>query len=148
MNTCNSDEREIRTPLWGTFHYVSGCGEAGRATWLNVSRTGAGVQLGRYLRPGHVVQLQCDGDETTGTWPIPATVIWCRPIPDSVQFQAGLAIDRTCPETALRFATLGYAALAMNKSNLTTVTTAGWSASHAAPASALHKCLPSLTQAV
>ena len=134
MATLSEHVRELRTPLTGSFHYVSGCGDAGRATWLNISRTGASVRLGRYLRPGHVIRLQPAGQENDLDWAIPATIVWCARIPGTLQFRAGLAVDRTCPETALRFATLGYEALAMNRNTNRTVLTAGWSPDAAAPA--------------
>lgn len=106
--------RELRTPLTGTFAYASGCGEAGRAEWLNISRAGAAIQLGRYLRPGHLIQLllESGNDEE---WNIPARIAWCVSIPGTLQFQAGLAVQRTNPESALQFATLGYEALAQKR---------------------------------
>ena len=122
MVTINHKMRELRTPLAGSFAYASGCGEAGRADWLNISRCGAALRLGRYLRPGHVIQLMPEGDD----WSIPARITWCSPIAGTPLFQAGLAVQRNCPESALRFATLGYAALALNKSNPNTVVTAVW----------------------
>lgn len=117
--------RELRTPLTGTFNYASGCGEAGRAAWLNISRTGAAVRLGRYLRPGHIIQLLPDIEEPEA-WSIPARVAWCVPAADTVLFHAGLAVQRTTPENALRFATLGYEALVLNKNAESTVVNAVW----------------------
>lgn len=117
--------RELRTPLTGTFAYASGCGEAGRAEWLNISRAGAAIQLGRYLRPGHLIQLllESGNDEE---WNIPARIAWCVSISGTPQFQAGLAVQRTTPESALQFATLGYEALALNKNNPNSVVAAVW----------------------
>lgn len=117
--------RELRTPLTGTFAYASGCGEAGRAEWLNISRTGAAIQLGRYLRPGHLIQLLLESGNDA-EWNIPARIAWCVSIPGTLQFQAGLAVQRTTPENALQFATLGYGALALNKTNSNSVITAVW----------------------
>lgn len=126
--------RELRTPLGGLVPYVSGCGNAGRAIWLNISRTGAAVRLGRYLRPGHIVQLQPLDEESGESWSIAARIAWCERIPGTLQFRAGLEVDRSCPETALRFAALGYAARALNRNTNRTVLTAGWSPDAAAPA--------------
>jgi len=134
MATQINHVRELRTPLAGSVHYISGCGDAGRAVWCNISRTGASVQLGRYLRPGHVLQLQPFTRDTEACWAIPARVVWCERVPGTLQFRAGLAVDRRCPETALRFAALGYEALATNRNTNRTVLTAGWSPDAAAPA--------------
>ena len=147
MATLRNYVRELRTPLAGSVHYVSGCGDAGRATWINISRTGASVRLGRYLRPGHVLQLHPTGQENDTVWAIPARIIWCVRIPGTLQFKAGLAVDRSCPEIALRFATLGYEALALNTNTIRTVVTAGWSPDAAAPALS-PTGLASLVQAV
>ncbi|MCA9428840.1 MAG: hypothetical protein KC994_27425, partial [Candidatus Omnitrophica bacterium] len=49
-------------------------------------------------------------------------------------FRAGLMVARHCPEMALRFATLGYEAQALNRNTSRTVLTAGWSSDAAAPA--------------
>ena len=122
MGTIIQKLRELRTPLTGIFAYASGCGDAGRAEWLNISRTGAAMRLGRYLRPGHVIQLLPELDD----WVIPARIAWCAPIADTPHFRAGLAVERNCPESALRFATLGYQALALNKSHTNAVVTAVW----------------------
>lgn len=126
--------RELRNPLAGTVRYVSGCGNAGQATWIDISRTGASVRLGRYLRPGHIIQLRPAGDDRDPVWGIPARIAWCTRISGTLQFRAGLAIDRSCPEDALNFAALGYEALAMNRNTSRTVLTAGWSPDAAAPA--------------
>ncbi len=89
MAYTNTNMRELRTPLSGSFAYASGCGEAGRAVWLNISRTGAAIQLGRYLRPGHLIQLSLESGNDGG-WSIPARIAWCVSIPGTLQFQAGL----------------------------------------------------------
>jgi len=147
MATFRNHVRELRTPLIGNFRYVSGCGNAGQATWIDISRAGAAVRLGRYLRPGHLIQVQPAADDPEQHWAIPARIIWCSRIPGTLHFRAGLAIDRSCPETALRFATLGYEALALNKNNNCTVTTVGWSSNAAAPTLS-PSGLTSLVQAV
>lgn len=132
MAHTNREMRELRTPLAGAVTYASGCGEAGRADWLNISRCGAALRLGRYLRPGRVIQLQPVSDED---WQIAAQITWCAPIPGTPLFKAGVAVQRTCPESALRFATLGYEAQAQNKStNAKVSNNAVWPSFIAAPA--------------
>lgn len=120
--------RELRRELSGAIEYSSGCGEGGRATWLNISRTGAALRLGRYLRPGRQITLlsTTEGGATT----VPAEIAWCVPIPGTMYFRAGLRINRDNPEVALHIATLGQSALLKNKTRLETVTEAGWPSLH------------------
>lgn len=85
-------------------------GDTGRATWLNVSRAGAAVRLGRYLRPGKRLQLCFASPLQYGAIvELPARVAWCRPLEGGVEFAAGLQVRRDAPEAALAFAALGYA---------------------------------------
>ena len=127
MKTNNKLSREMRTELDGSIAYKSGCGEAGQATWLNISRTGAAVVLGRYLRPGRLVSLEPNGTTQTDTVAIPAEIAWCFPVPGTLHFEAGLKILRSDPEIALHFAALGYSALAENRNNAKTVANVVWS---------------------
>ncbi len=119
-------ERERRTQLGGSLQYTTGCGEAGQATWLNISRTGAGLLLGRYLRPGRTLLLELAATETDCTVLVPAEVAWCVPQLGKPSFKTGLRIHRDDPEVALHFAKLGYRALAENKNGGKTVVTAVW----------------------
>jgi len=72
-----------------------------RATLTDVSRVGAGVVLGRYLRPGREVGLRPEGAGDAGLW---ARVVWCRPTTETARFRAGLRLYRETPEVALLFA--------------------------------------------
>jgi hypothetical protein len=112
--------RELRTPLTGTCTYASGCGEAGRAQWLNISRTGAALRLGRYLRPGHVIQLLLDAGDRV----ILARIAWCVPIAGTLHFQAGLVAQPIGPESTLSFATLVHEAQTSNKNTEASVLSA------------------------
>jgi hypothetical protein len=125
MNTNETPIRELRRKRRGTLEYTSGCGEGGRAEWLNISRTGAALRLGRYLRPGRTLYLESpDGLPVR----IPAAIAWCTPIPGSLDFRVGLRVLRADPEVALQFAILGQAGRE-NKRSLKTVHNAVWPAS-------------------
>lgn len=102
--------RETRTPLQGTVRYVYGDPEeAGVARWREVSRTGARVLLGRYLRPGRWMAISFDSPlAANAPLTAKARVAWCKPLPGGIEFEAGLQILRDTPEMALDFAALGY----------------------------------------
>ncbi len=103
--------RERRTPVAGCVAYRLESGDTGRAAWLNVSRVGAALRLGRYLRPGKRLCLRFASPlPAGGTVELPARVVWCRPVAGGVEFDAGLVVRRDTPEAALAFAALGYAA--------------------------------------
>lgn len=99
--------REVRTALDGRVAYEVAAGERGTASWSDVSRVGARVVLGRYLRPGRVIALAF-----TAPWngctevSLQARVIWCRQGEDSAEFHAGLQVLRDNPEAALAFGLL------------------------------------------
>ena len=118
--------REQRYTLRGPVAYTSGCGERGQATWLNISRTGAAILLGRYLRPGRPINLELAVAGGGVAVAIPAEIAWCVPIAGTHHFRTGLKILRNDPEIALHFASLGYAAQAQNKINAETVIEAVW----------------------
>jgi hypothetical protein len=83
--------REARTELGGTLRYGYGAPEdTGVAQWVDVSRSGAAIQLGRYLRPGREITLEVNSPLAMNG--------------------AGLLVYRDTPEMALDFAALGYAA--------------------------------------
>ena len=103
--------RERRTPITGRVAYHTESGETGPSTWLNVSRVGAAIRLGRYFRPGKRLSLRFasplwfDADVE-----IAARVAWCHPLPGGIEFAAGLQVLRHDPESVVAFAALGYAA--------------------------------------
>ena len=101
--------REQRTALLDHLTYRYEPGEEGRARWLNTTRLGASIRLGRYLRPGRRLRLAfpspLDPEEQVE---VAAQVIWCRLVPGSVDFEAGLRIICDDPKTAAAFASLGY----------------------------------------
>ena len=101
-----SCDRELRAPLAGRLAYFDPAGWPGEAAWCDVSRVGARVSLGRYLRPGSTVRLVVanDGDGIA----LPARVMWCRPRAGSTAFHAGLRVQRPSAEAALAFARLVY----------------------------------------
>ena len=126
MQSTSKPVRELRTPMGGEVAYVTGCGEGGQAQWINISRTGAAVVLGRYLRPGRLIRLDTARASHEGECTIPAEVAWCIPAPGSLYFHAGLRIVRKDPETALHFASLAYQATEKNKTLSKSVSEAGW----------------------
>ncbi len=99
-------DRELRAPLAGRLAYFDPAGWPGEAAWCDVSRVGARVSLGRYLRPGSTVRLAVahGGDAIE----LPARVMWCRPRAGSTAFHAGLRVQRPSAEAALAFAQLVY----------------------------------------
>ena len=69
-----------RVPFAHSVRWFSGDGEGGVATVRNISRSGASVSLGRYLRPGPVVRIAFDGFEYAGgAVDVQALTVWCRP---------------------------------------------------------------------
>lgn len=95
-------EREARTALRGQMRYTYDEAQSGLAYWLNVSRTGAAVRLGRYLRPGRqLCLLVADPNAPDRVVEVRARVVWCRPVGDGSQFFAGLGLLRQRPEEAL-----------------------------------------------
>jgi len=88
--------RFVRIPLTGRVDYRYGAGETGRAEYADVSRSGIGLRLGRYLRPGRRVMLTVDtapeaDRDGTGS-ELKAQVAWCRPGKEAHTFDAGLRV--------------------------------------------------------
>jgi len=115
MAHLNLEMRELRTPLAGAITYASGCGEAGRADWLNISRSGASLRLGRYLRPGRTIRLEPARWMAGAPSAIPAEIAWCAPVSGTLKFRAGLRILRGDPEVALFITTLCHGARVQNR---------------------------------
>ena len=111
MNSNDLNPREGRTALEGEFSFVCDEGHAGGGRWLNVSRVGASVFLGRYLMPGRELTLRFASPLVTNdTLSATARVMWCRQVKGRPEFVAGIRIRRETPAMALDFATLGYTA--------------------------------------
>lgn len=99
--------REPRTQLNGRIQYRHEPDAQGAAHWVNVSRLGAAVRLGRYLRPGRYLRLSFASPFYADRHQeITARVMWCRRIPGTVEFQAGLRVLRNCSEAVAVFAAL------------------------------------------
>lgn len=112
MTTMEQTAREARTELGGALRYSYAAPEdSGVARWRDVSRSGASIELGRYLRPGREVMLEVSSPLVlNGPLKIRGRVVWCRPAAEAGRYVAGLFIYRDTPEMALDFAALGYAA--------------------------------------
>ncbi len=109
--TSQTAPRELRTPLEGPLTLRCNAKDTAPAHWANISRTGAGIRMGRYLRPGRRVRLFFDSPEHPGkSVEMNAHVIWCKPRRTGHVFDAGMAVHRSVPETALAFAALGHRA--------------------------------------
>jgi len=81
--TANEARVTKRVPYAGTIQFTANKHE-GAATWTNISTNGAGIELGRYLRPGRVIQVNTVASSFTGV------VMWCKPISGSDTYEAGL----------------------------------------------------------
>lgn len=104
--------RETRSRIGGTLEYLHGAPqESGVAEWRDVSRCGASISLGRFLRPGRELTLTAASPLYPGrTMRLRAQVMWCAPSEAAGRFTAGLLVYRDRPEAALEFATLAHAA--------------------------------------
>lgn len=103
--------REPRTRMQGRLAYTCDAGHAGHAQWLDLSRVGACILLGRYVKPGRELRLRLDSPLASGgRLELRARVLWCRQVQQGPEFAAGLYIRRDTPEMALGFAVLGHAA--------------------------------------
>lgn len=104
----NTRERRTSVNLRVQYRYENPP-EQGTAYLVNVSRVGAALLLGRYLRPGRQVWLRFASPLDAGTdVEVLARVLWCRPAQSGVDFLAGVYVHRNDPEKALAFAALGY----------------------------------------
>ena len=111
MNGIGEIIREPRASLDGPVTYEYGEGERGLARWSNVSRTGAGMRLGRYLRPGTPVRMTFASPVASGGVALmEARVIWCRQAQAGIEFEAGLKALRRNADAALAFSALGHQA--------------------------------------
>lgn len=127
--------RERRLMFGGRLIYRYDDAEHATAHWLDVSRVGAKLRLGRYLRPGRVIELDfaspLDGEQVR----LGARVMWCEQVKEAPEFVAGVHVRRETPETALAFAALGYQMLddcvAANSPAFSGVSSSVWPPFHA-----------------
>ena len=111
MNTTATIQRERRTSLKGSVEIAYDGESTGKARWMDVSRVGACIYLGRYLRPGRTLTLRFESPLVSNRQlEVTARVVWCRPEKNSPHYTVGLLIQRDTPEMALDFAALGYSA--------------------------------------
>lgn len=96
-----------RVVALGTLIYQVSREDKGWARWCSVSRDGACIHLGRYLRPGKYVMLRTNGAHATNV-EFKARVVWCRPVAGGVHFVAGLKIYRDSPESEDALAALAW----------------------------------------
>lgn len=70
-----------RVPFAHTVRWTDDHGESGLATVRDICRTGAGLALGSYFRPGPAtVTLRFEGISYLGeTVEVRAVAVWCRP---------------------------------------------------------------------
>ncbi len=80
------ERRSRRVPFRGEIEYRYDGNESGKAQWCSVGREGACIRIGRYLRPGRHIRVQCHGLD------LEARVIWCRATAEGDHFVAGLQI--------------------------------------------------------
>ncbi|MFM1918999.1 MAG: hypothetical protein RLZZ303_633 [Candidatus Hydrogenedentota bacterium] len=104
--------RETRSRIGGAVEYLHGAPEeSGVAEWRDVSRCGASISLGRFLRPGRELVLSAPSPLYPGrALRLRARVMWCAPSEAVGRFTAGLLVYRDSPEAALEFATLAHKA--------------------------------------
>lgn len=106
----NEDQRvSERLVAFGTLVYQDSPHDKGWARWCSVSRDGACIHLGRYLRPGKHLMLRTGRTEDAGTGAeFKARVVWCRPVAAGAQFVAGLKIIHDTPDSEEALAALAW----------------------------------------
>jgi hypothetical protein len=83
-----------RVPYFGAIQYTANKYE-GAAKWNNISTNGASIELGRYLRPGRVIQIDTVASSFTGV------VMWCKPVSGSDTYEAGVRMVNDNIESSL-----------------------------------------------
>lgn len=100
------DQRESeRRIAFGTLVYQDSPQDKGWARWCSVSRDGACIHLGRYLRPGKHLMLRSHGAHRSE---FKARVVWCRPVAGGAHFVAGLKIFHDTPDSEEALAALAW----------------------------------------
>jgi hypothetical protein len=98
-----------RCTAFGTLSYQDAPDDRGWARWCSVSRDGACIHLGRYLRPGkHIMLRSHQTSPEVPTSEFKARVVWCRPIAAGAHFVAGLRIFHDHPESEQALAALAW----------------------------------------
>lgn len=90
--------RFTRVPFSRTVAYRCGENDTGLGSCGNVSRTGLGLRLGRYLRPGRRMVVSFDKTETGAPAEVKAHVVWCRPTAEPDVFEVGIRVFHDTPE--------------------------------------------------
>lgn len=103
-----------RVPFSHAARWMNGAkGDEGVAAIRDVSRSGLGMSLGRFLRPGPVLRVVFDDIEFDGSpIEVQAITVWCRP--DSAQagrFLAGFSIVQGERQTLGAMSEVFYAAI-------------------------------------
>lgn len=112
MENSSQRMRERRTDVCGGLRYRYDGDQCGKAQWVDVSRVGAKLRLGRYLRPGRTLHLEFASplvEEASVL--LPARVLWCLQAPETAEFLAGVYVHRERPDFAVAFAALAYTSL-------------------------------------
>lgn len=94
-----------RIVAFGTLVYQDSPHDKGWARWCSVSRDGACIHLGRYLRPGKQIMLRSRG---THGHEFKARVVWCRPVNGGAHFVAGLKVFHDTPDSEEALASLAW----------------------------------------
>lgn len=102
-----------RVPFAHAVSWIGTNGDGGIAAIRNVSRSGVGLSLGRFLRPGPVVRLVFDDIEYDGDpIEVQALTVWCRPEPGAPdRFIAGFHIVQGERQTLGAMSEVFYAAI-------------------------------------
>lgn len=103
-----------RVPFTHAVRWTDDRGESGLATVRDICRTGAGLALGSYFRPGPaVVTLRFEGISYCGeTVEVRAVTVWCRPDARNREaFFGGFAIVHGEGRTLGAMSEVFYAAL-------------------------------------
>lgn len=99
VGTVVSDQRQFaRVPFTGAVTYRYEPEHEGTAMCTNVGRGGLSLELGRYLRPGKYVMLSVSGADGEPL-ELKARVAWCRALPGSRLFAAGVRVYHDEPQS-------------------------------------------------
>ncbi len=102
-----------RVPFVHSVRWSTDRGESGLASLRDVSRSGVGLSLGSYFRPGPVLRLSFDGMDYCGKpIEVQALTVWCRAeAHDRDAFAGGFSIVHGESTTLGAMSEIFYAAL-------------------------------------